>query len=168
MGQNVSLTSWVPWVPRLPMGVYDLEMIYIATKGSVEGSLWVLGEKKIIWGIVRQLSKLEIRVIKRVLKHNAVLFYISWYQNQNPEFLYHQKLVSHIQIGAETPEIAIIIIVECIYLSSDILWGWRLWGQWPPNFLKLSRDPPRTPWRPYQWSLRSYLAILTLGTQGTQ
>ena len=39
MGQNVSLTYWDPWVPRLLMGVYDLDMIYIATKGSVEGSL---------------------------------------------------------------------------------------------------------------------------------
>ena len=39
MGQYVSLTYWVPWVPRLLMGVYDLEMIYIATKGSVEVTL---------------------------------------------------------------------------------------------------------------------------------
>ena len=33
IGQNVRLTYWVPWVPRLKMEGYDLETIYMGTEG---------------------------------------------------------------------------------------------------------------------------------------
>ena len=41
MGQNVSLTYWVPWVPWLKMARYDHVMIDIVCMGVVEAPVRV-------------------------------------------------------------------------------------------------------------------------------
>ena len=73
--------------------------------------------------IGQQRPKLEFRVLKWVLVRNAAFRHASRYQNQIPENLHYQKLVSHTQIEAETPEIVLILLraemltVQCIFLS---------------------------------------------------
>ena len=48
IGQNGSLTYWVPWVPRLEKRYYDLEMIYMVSIVSMEVTLQVSDKSEVI------------------------------------------------------------------------------------------------------------------------
>ena len=163
---------------------YTVIFCYISIRfwlGNIQNTLGT--NLRPLWGPPRTLGSLgSVPMVLGSLQDNSHRItglqysndlWFSWNLQGDP---YKTFMRSHKNVSSEDRYIRVSIsakiksiqTVQCIYLSSDILWGWRLWGQRPPNFLKLSREPPRTPWRPYQWSPRSYLAILSQGTQGTQ